>query len=93
MSTIVLKKYDKTKYPNVQLPSNAQGSSSVYVTEDLRFVVYKFSGQEWGWYALKESVYNDLGGVSRYNTTKTGVVEDIQRLVDEEAHDEKLLKE
>jgi len=34
-----------------------------------------------------------LNGVSRYNTTKTSVVEDIQRLVDEEEHDEKLWKE
>jgi DNA-directed RNA polymerase specialized sigma54-like protein len=93
MSTIVIKKYDSTKYPNLNLPTNAQQSSSVYVTEDLRFVVYKFASTEWGWYALKELFYNDLSGVSRYNTTKASVVEDVQRLVDEEEHDEKLWKE
>jgi hypothetical protein len=93
MSTIVLKKYDSSKFPNVNLPSNAQQSSSVYVTEDLRFVVYKFGSMEWGWYALKENFYNDLSGVSRYDSTKTSVVETLQHLVDEEAHDEKLWKE
>lgn len=93
MSTIILKKYDSTKYPNVTLPNNAQQSSSVYVTEDLRFAVYKFGSTEWGWYALKESVYNDLNGVSRYDTTKTSVVETLQNLVNEEEHDEKLWKE
>ena len=93
MATITLKKYDKTKYTNVALPNNAQQSSSVYITEDLQFVVYKFGTSEWGWYALKEDFYNDMSGVSRYNTTKTSVVEDVQRLVDEEEHDEKLWKE
>jgi hypothetical protein len=93
MATITLKKYDKTKYNNASLPNNAQQSSSVYITEDLRFVVYKFGTSEWGWYALKEDFYNDMSGVSRYNTTKTSVVEDVQRLVDEEEHDEKLWKE
>lgn len=91
MSTVVIKKYDKTIY-NVTLPNNASGSTSVYITEDLRFVVYKH-GSEWAWYALTELFYNDLGGVSRYDSTKTSCVETIQRLVDEEAHDEKLWKE
>ena len=93
MATITLKKYDKTKYSNVSLPNNAQQSSSVYLTEDLRFVVYKFGSTEWGWYALSETVYNDLQGVSRYDSTKTSVVETLQRLVDEEELDEKLWKE
>ena len=93
MSTIVLKKYEASKFPQVTLPNNASQSSSVYVTEDLRWVVYKCASAEWGWYALTETFYNDLNGVSRYNTTKTSVVEDIQRLVDEEEHDEKLWKE
>lgn len=95
MATIVLKKYETSKFPTVvgKLPTNAQQSSSVYVTEDLRFVVFKFQASEWGWYALNENFYNDLQGLSRYNTTKTSVVEDIQRLVDEEVHDEKLWKE
>lgn len=95
MATIVLKKYEASKFPTVapNLPTNAQQSSSVYVTEDLRFVVYKFQATEWGWYALNEKFYNDLSGLSRYNNTKTSVVEDIQRLVDEEEHDEKLWKE
>jgi hypothetical protein len=92
MATIVIKKYDKTKHSNLNLPSNAQQSSSVYVTEDLRFVIYKFGNTEWSWYALNESFYNDLSGVSRYSTTKSSVVEDVQRLVDEEEHDEKLWK-
>jgi hypothetical protein len=93
MATITLKKYEASKFTTVTLPTNAQQSSSVYLTEDLRFVVYKFGTSEWGWYALTETFYNDLNGVSRYNTTKTSVVEDIQRLVDEEEHDEKLWKE
>lgn len=93
MATIVLKKYEASKYPTVTLPNNAQQSSSVYVSEDLRWVVYKFGSTEWGWYALNEKFYNDLNGVSRYNTTKTSVVESIQHLVDEEEHDEKLWKE
>jgi hypothetical protein len=92
MSTIVLKKYDSSKFPNVNLPNNASQSSSVYVTEDLRFAVYKL-GTEWGWNALKETFYNDLSGISRYDTTKTSVVETLQHLVDEEEHDEKLWKE
>ena len=93
MATIVLKKYETSKYPTVTLPNNASQSSSVYVTEDLRWVVYKFASAEWGWYALKETFYNDLQGVSRYDSTKTSVVETLQHLVDEEAHDEKLWKE
>ena len=93
MATIVLKKYEASKFPTVTLPNNASQSSSVYVTEDLRWVVYKFGSTEWGWYALKETFYNDLNGVSRYSTTKTSVVESIQHLVDEEEHDEKLWKE
>jgi len=93
MSTIVLKKYEASKFPQVTLPNNASQSSSVYVTEDLRWVVYKFASAEWGWYALKETFYNDLNGVSRYSTTKTSVVETLQHLVDEEEHDEKLWKE
>jgi len=93
MATIVLKKYDSSKYPTVTLPNNAQQSPSVYVTEDLRWVVYKFGSTEWGWYALNEKFYNDLQGVSRYDSTKTSVVETLQHLVDEEEHDEKLWKE
>jgi len=93
MATIVLKKYEASKYPTVTLPNNAYNSSSVYVSEDLRWVVYKFASAEWGWYALNEKFYNDLNGVSRYSTTKTSVVEAIQHLVDEEEHDEKLWKE
>jgi DNA-directed RNA polymerase specialized sigma54-like protein len=93
MATIVLKKYETSKYPTVILPNNASQSSSVYVTEDLRWVVYKFGSTEWGWYALKEKFYNDLQGVSRYDSTKTSVVETLQHLVDEEEHDEKLWKE
>ena len=93
MSTIVLKKYEASKFPQVTLPNNAYNSSSVYVTEDLRWVVYKFASAEWGWYALKETFYNDLQGVSRYDSTKTSVVETLQHLVDEEEHDEKLWKE
>lgn len=92
MATITLKRYDKTKHSNITLPNNASGSNSVYLTEDLRFVIFKM-GSEWGWYALKETFYNDLGGVSRYDTTKTSCVDTIQRLVDEEEHDEKLWKE
>jgi hypothetical protein len=93
MSTIVLKKYEASKFPTVILPNNASQSSSVYVTEDLRWVVYKFASAEWGWYALNEKFYNDLQGVSRYDSTKTSVVETLQHLVDEEEHDEKLWKE
>jgi hypothetical protein len=93
MATIVLKKYETSKYPTVILPNNASQSSSVYVTEDLRWVVYKFGSTEWGWYALTEKFYNDLQGVSRYDSTKTSVVETLQHLVDEEEHDEKLWKE
>jgi hypothetical protein len=93
MATIVLKKYETSKYPTVTLPNNASQSSSVYVTEDLRWVVYKFGSTEWGWYALNEKFYNDLQGVSRYDSTKTSVVETLQHLVDEEEHDEKLWKE
>jgi hypothetical protein len=92
MSTIVLKKYEAKKFPHVNLPSNANNSSSVYVSEDLRWVVYKFASNEWGWYALTEKFYNDLQGVSRYDSTKTSVVETLQHLVDEEEHDEKLWK-
>jgi hypothetical protein len=93
MATIVLKKYEASKFPTVTLPNNASQSSSVYVTEDLRWVVYKFGSTEWGWYALNEKFYNDLQGVSRYDSTKTSVVETLQHLVDEEEHDEKLWKE
>jgi hypothetical protein len=93
MATIVLKKYEASKFPTVILPNNASQSSSVYVTEDLRWVVYKFGSTEWGWYALNEKFYNDLQGVSRYDSTKTSVVETLQHLVDEEEHDEKLWKE
>lgn len=91
MSTVVIKKYDKTKYPSVVIPNSAVGSNSIYITEDLRFVVYK-QGSEWAWRALTDLVYNDIDNLSRYDTTKTSCVETIQRVVEEELYDEELWK-
>jgi len=67
---------------------------STYITDDMRFFVYKMEATSWGWSTAKsaEAYINNINNIGQYDETKEKVVRKLEAYIAEENADLQLWK-
>jgi hypothetical protein len=82
---------EKTNKSLPTLPSRAISSSS-YLTDDLRYFVYKDDGGTWRWSAVFDTWTENCNNLNRWGHTKEGAVRSLEIFIAEEEYEASLWK-
>lgn len=93
-TTVTLKRVSTLEKTNKSLPAVPYGavSSSTYLTDDLRFFVYKDDGATWRWLAVVDTWTKDCHNLNRWGQTKEYAVRSLETFLKEEEYEASLWK-
>jgi hypothetical protein len=93
-TTVTLKRVSTLEKTNKSLPAVPYRSisSSTYLTDDLRFFVYKDDGGSWRWEAVFDKWTADCNNLTRWGHTKENAVRALETFLKEEEYEASLWK-
>jgi hypothetical protein len=93
-TTVTLKRVSTLEKTNKSLPAvpYRSVSSSTYLTDDLRYFVYKDDGSTWRWEAVVDTWTANCNNLNRWGQTKEGAVRSLELFLKEEEYEANLWK-
>lgn len=94
MINVTLKRVSTLEKTNKSLPAipHRSVSASTYMTEDLRFFVFKDDSGSWRWESTVDKWTADCNNLNRWGHTKENIVRSLETFLKEQEYEANLWK-